>query len=248
MSFFLLSLSGGCQEKPLYLEQITCLVERIMRVLLVEDDPQLGSTIQRALNHEGYVAEWLQSAEMAKNALLDSDFDLAILDWMLPGKSGVDLLKDMRQKQETLPVLMLTANIGTHAKVTGLDAGADDYLTKPFDLDELMARLRALLRRRTVRPNQRICHGQLTLDPDCSELTIGASTFVLSSTELKILQLLLENVGRYVSKPRLEEYVSGWDTPITLNAVEAQISRLRKRIGQDRILTLRGVGYKINSQ
>ncbi|MGF1525305.1 MAG: response regulator transcription factor [Candidatus Competibacterales bacterium] len=219
-----------------------------MRVLLVEDDPQLGNTLKRALEHEGYIADWVTSAERAINSLLESDLDLVILDWMLPGRSGVELLQELRRRQCPIPILMLTANIGTQAKVQGLDAGADDYLTKPFDLDELMARLRALARRRAVRPSNRLSHGALTLDIDRSELSIDGRTVILSHHELKILQLLMENAGRYVAKTRLEEYLSGWGEPVTLNAIEAHVCRLRKRIGAKRIVTLRGVGYKVNGE
>ena len=216
-----------------------------MRVLLVEDDPQVGNTMVRALTHEGYIAEWVTSAEQAQLAMNDGEFDLMVLDWMLPGRSGVELLKEFRRKQVSTPVLMLTANIGTAAKVEGLDAGADDYLTKPFDLDELLARLRALGRRRSVRPDNRIILGDWTLDVDRSHLNINDANYELSHTELMILQLLMENAGRYVTKARLEEYTSGWDAPVTANAIEAHISRLRKRIGAKAIVTLRGVGYKV---
>jgi DNA-binding response OmpR family regulator len=216
-----------------------------MRILLVEDDSHLGSTLQRTFDLEGYLAEWVTSAEQALIALDDSEFDLMILDWMLPKKSGIELLKGLRQKNYSDPVLLLTARIGTENKVLGLDAGADDYLTKPFELNELLARIRALLRRRSVKPNLILqCNG-LKLNPDKCELNYQGKEYNLSKNELIIMQLLMDNNGRYVSKGRIEDAISHWHQPISSNAIEAQIFRLRKRLGKELIKTLRGIGYKI---
>ncbi|WP_421781416.1 response regulator transcription factor [Kiloniella litopenaei] len=218
-----------------------------MKVLLVEDDPQLGATLERALHHDGSVCEWVKSAEDASLALDVSVFDLIILDWMLPDQQGIDFLKEARNKGITLPVLMLTARTATSEKIEGLDGGADDYLTKPFDLDELFARLRSLGRRREVRASSIITVGQLSLCPDRHEVKLGDTEIQLSKTEFIILKKLMENAGRYVSKSQLEEYAYTWDNCVTPNAIEAQISRLRKRLGSDVISTLRGVGYKVES-
>lgn len=217
-----------------------------MRILLVEDDHPLGASLQRAVEHAGHLVEWVTSAEMAREALRQGDFDLMILDWSLPGESGLSLLKALRSNNYAAPVLMLTARVGVEQKVAGLDAGADDYLTKPFDLDELIARIRALSRRRTVKPNLVICAGEMSLNPENGELDTINGSIKLSKNEIVIMEALLQNAGRYVSKPRLEELISHWDEPVSANAIEAQISRLRKRLGKGVIHTLRGVGYKVD--
>jgi DNA-binding response OmpR family regulator len=219
-----------------------------MRIILVEDDQQLGSTLQRTLDGEGYLAEWVISAEQAELALRNSEFDLMVLDWMLPQLSGVELLRKLRLGNCTMPVLLLTARLGTEQKVIGLDAGADDYLTKPFDLDELLARIRALLRRRVVKADLVLRNHGLELNPDKNELVWQDQHHELSKNEMIIMRLLMENSDRYVSKSRIEDAISHWEQPITGNAIEAQISRLRKRLGKELIQTLRGVGYKINSK
>lgn len=217
-----------------------------MRILLVEDDEQLGHSLKRALESDNYCCDWVTSAESAAHVLQFETLDLIILDWMLPDKSGVQLLREIRRKAIDHPVMMLTANISTDAKVEGLDAGADDYLTKPFELSELLARVRALARRRVVRASNTLTCGPLWLDLDACELKIEEQTHKLSAHEKRVLQLLIENRGRYVSKTKLESYLSGMDSSVTSNAIEAQISRLRKKLGATLILTLRGVGYKLN--
>ena len=219
-----------------------------MRILLVEDDADLGSSLHRALNAESYVTEWVTSAEQAGIALRDDGFDLIVLDRMLPAMSGVELIKKLRLSQCTIPVLMLTAVIGTEQKVQGLDAGADDYLTKPFDLDELLARIRALLRRREVKPNLIFGQNKLHVDVLKSEMTWQNEVHQLSKNEMIIMRLLIENIDKYVSKNKIEDAISYWETPISSNAIEAHISRLRKRLGKDLIQTMRGVGYKISAQ
>lgn len=216
-----------------------------MRILLVEDDLHLGSTLQRASELEGYLIEWVNSAEQAEIAVSSSEFDLVILDWMLPNMSGVELIKKLRGQDYSLPVIMLTAQVGVEQKIAGLDAGADDYLTKPFDLNELFARVRSLLRRRTVKPDLRLQCDDLILEPEKSEVSWQGQHYELSKNELIIMRLLMESKDRYVSKNKIEDAISHWHQPITGNAIEAQIFRLRKRLGKELIQTLRGVGYKI---
>jgi len=216
-----------------------------MRILLIEDDSHVGSTVHRALIHEGYTVDWFAEAEQGFRVLKDSDVDVAIVDWMLPGLSGLSLIQRMREAAIGVPVLMLTANVGVSSKVTGLDAGADDYLTKPFELDELLARIRALGRRKTVKADNRLTCGSLVLDPDRNLIIRDDREVMLSSSECRVLKLLMVNRGRYVSKGRLEDYLTGWGEAVTPNAIEAHISRLRKRVGRDTIVTLRGVGYKV---
>ena len=218
-----------------------------MQILLVEDDIQLGSTLSRALELEGYNVEWVKTAEHAEIAVLDNAFEMMILDWMLPKRSGLSLLKQLRIEQCDLPILMLTARVGIEHKISGLDSGADDYLTKPFELDELLARVRALLRRRTVMPDLTLHTSKVSLFPERSELVLDSKVFTLSKNDLIIMRCLIENAGRYISKPRLEELISHWDEPVSANAIEAQISRLRKRLGNNLIHTLRGIGYKVEA-
>ncbi|MEH6632042.1 MAG: response regulator transcription factor [Halopseudomonas aestusnigri] len=216
-----------------------------MKILLVEDDPQLGASLERALHHDGSVCEWVKTAEDAELALDVSFFDLIILDWMLPDQQGIYFLKEARKRGVTIPVLMLTARTATSEKIEGLDGGADDYLTKPFDLDELFARLRSLGRRREVKASSELVIGGLRLCPDRHEVSLNEEEIQLSKTEFLILQKMMESQGRYISKSQLEEYAYNWDNCVTPNAIEAQISRLRKRLGSGVITTLRGVGYKV---
>lgn len=217
-----------------------------MRILIVEDDLPLAQTLQRAFQQVNYYAEYVQNAEAADSVLRTEVFDLIVLDWMLPDMSGLQLLRKLRRLAFSVPVLMLTANISTRAKIEGLDAGADDYLAKPFDLDELLARVRALGRRNSVRPDAKLVYSELALDLDLNLLTVNNKHYVLSVQECRVMKLLMDQQGAYVSKARLETYLSSWEEPITPNAIEALVSRLRKKIGNAHIKTLRGVGYKVN--
>lgn len=217
-----------------------------MRILIVEDDVQLAQTLKRALEQSSYQTECVHSAEHADLAVCNEDFDMLILDWMLPQMSGLQLLRNLRQRHLTCPVLMLTANVATEAKVEGLDAGADDYLAKPFELDELLARIRVLSRRPALRPEATVAFNNLLLDLNQNALHIADETHTLSLQEARLLKLLMDYQGAYVSKARIESYLSSWDEPVTLNAIEALVSRLRKKIGGDHIKTLRTVGYKVD--
>lgn len=218
---------------------------KCMRILLIEDDPQLGSTLQRAIEEQQFLLEWVQTAEQAEIAIQCSEFDLLILDWNLPAQSGLSWLKEIRQRAVSTPVLMLTAKVNTEDKILGLDAGADDYLSKPFDLHELLARMRALSRRGTVQATQKISGKYMQLNLATHVLETEERAFTLSKNEMLMMSCLIKNAGHYISKRRLEEAISHWNEPVTDNAVEAQISRLRKRIGRNKIITLRGVGYKV---
>ena len=167
---------------------------------------------------------------------------------MLPDGSGVNLLKELRKQGSELPILMLTARIATTDKITGLDMGADDYITKPFDLDELLARVRALGRRQSVAPSRQQIIGDLCIDQDQQRVTIKDESFTLSATEFAVLHALAQKPGRYLSKAQLEQVVYAWDKAVTPNAIEAIISRLRKKIGSERLTTLRGVGYAMETK
>jgi len=217
-----------------------------MRLLLVEDDKLLGDGIQAGLIQAGYAVDWMETGESAEAALQTEDYELMILDIGLPGRSGLEVLKSLRSTQNDLPVLILTARDTVSDRVTGLDAGADDYLIKPFDLAELNARIRALVRRRKGRATPVIEHGNLILDPAAHTVTVDSSPVNLSQREFAILQMLLENRGKVLSRTRLEEGLYAWGEEVESNAVEVYIHHLRKKLGSSLIRTLRGVGYVID--
>ncbi|MDD2884115.1 MAG: response regulator transcription factor [Dechloromonas sp.] len=216
-----------------------------MRILLVEDDPQLGDGLTVGLRQAGFAVDWLHDGHAADLALQTEQFALLILDLGLPKVDGMDVLKRLRARGQTLPVLILTARDATGDKVGGLDAGADDYLVKPIDLDELAARARALTRRSAGRAAPLLCHGEITLDPAAHRVSRGGQTVDLSSREFSLLQLLLENAGRVLSRSQLEQSMYGWGDEPDSNALEVHIHHLRKKLGSELIRTLRGVGYTI---
>lgn len=219
-----------------------------MRLLLVEDDPLLGDGIRAGLSLDDYSVDWFQDGRSAEMALQSEHYDLAVLDISLPDKSGLDILKQLRQRGDSLPVLILTARDAVSDRIAGLDSGADDYMTKPFDLDELSARLRALLRRSGGRASSEIHHGELTLDPAAHSVTRSGKPVDLSPREYAVLHLLLENIGKVMSRGRLEEGLYSWDGDVESNAIEVYIHHLRKKLGTDLIRTIRGVGYIIDAQ
>ncbi|WP_439134274.1 response regulator transcription factor [Pseudomaricurvus sp.] len=215
-----------------------------MRILFVEDDHLLGDTVKGALEIDGYAVDWLREGNLAVPALKAEAYDLAVLDLRLPGQSGIDILRTMRSLNMETPVLMLTACDDLRDKVEVLDAGADDYLTKPFEMDELFARVRSLLRRVGTRAPTLQC-GDLEMDPAAHRVTFqGAVVEDLTAKDFAILEMLLRNKGRFVTKQRLLEGSTSWGEEVESNTVEVYISRLRKRFGHDRIETLRGVGYR----
>ncbi len=216
-----------------------------MRILLVEDDPQLGDGLTVGLRQAGFAVDWLKDGHLADLALQSENFDLLILDLGLPRVDGMAVLQRLRSRGQTLPVLILTARDATGDKVGGLDAGADDYLVKPIDLDELAARARALTRRSTGRAAPLLRHGDLTLDPAAHRVTRGEHTVDLSSREFSLLHLLLENAGRVLTRSQLEQSLYGWGDEPDSNALEVHIHHLRKKLGSELIRTLRGVGYTI---
>lgn len=216
-----------------------------MRILLVEDDPELGDGLTVGLRQAGFAVDWLRDGHAADLALRDESFDLVVLDLGLPRLSGMDVLKRARDRGHNLPILILTARDATGDKVSGLDAGADDYLVKPIDLDELSARIRALTRRSAGRAAPLLVHGDLTVDPAAHRVTLAEQAIELSSREFSLLQLLLENAGRVLTRSQLEQSLYGWRDEPDSNALEVHIHHLRKKLGSDLIRTLRGVGYTI---
>lgn len=216
-----------------------------MRILLVEDDPQLGDGLTVGLRQAGFAVDWLRDGHAADLALQSEQFDLVLLDLGLPRLGGMAVLNKARERGQSMPILVLTARDATGDKVAGLDAGADDYLVKPVDLDELTARIRALARRSAGRSAPLLVLGDLTLDPAAREIRLAGEQIELSGREFSLLQLLMENAGRVLTRSQLEQSLYGWREEPDSNALEVHIHHLRKKLGSDRIRTLRGVGYSM---
>jgi two-component system, OmpR family, response regulator QseB len=216
-----------------------------MRLLLVEDDLLLGDGIEAGLKQVGFTVDWAKDGREAQLALETTEYELIVLDLGLPRLGGLDLLGWIRSKGSDIPVLILTARDTLKDRVTGLDAGADDYLVKPFDLSELTARVRALLRRAHGRSIPVIRHGDLTVDPATQRVQQGGEQIQLSGRECAVLVDLLEHRGVALSRARLEQSLYGWNEEIGSNAIEVHIHNLRKKLGEDLIKTIRGVGYLI---
>lgn len=216
-----------------------------MRLLLVEDDPLLGEGLQASLQLEGYAVDWLRDGESAWAALCTDTFDLVVLDLGLPRLSGLEVLERLRTRNETVPVLILTARDAPGDRVRGLDTGADDYLIKPFDLDELAARLRALARRRSGNRNPVLHHGPLELDPARHRVRLNGKPVTMPRREFTLLRLLLEHAGQIVPRSRLQEALYGWEDEVDSNTLEVYIHHLRRKLGREWIKTVRGVGYMV---
>jgi two-component system response regulator QseB len=216
-----------------------------MRLLLVEDDAMIGESVRLGLRRDGFTVDWVRDGRAAELALANGVYDLVLLDLGLPKKDGLDVLKTLRRGGNHLPVLILTARDSVTDRINGLDSGADDYLVKPFDLDELAARIRALLRRQAGRADTVIQCGALTLNPATHEARLGDRQLTLSARELAVLEALLERPGAVLSREQLEEKLYGWDEEVESNAVEVYIHGLRKKLGADFIKNIRGVGYMV---
>jgi DNA-binding response OmpR family regulator len=217
-----------------------------MRLLLVEDDELLGNGLQVGLQQSGYAVDWVKDGQSAELFLGAGPYDLIILDIGLPKRSGIEVLRSLRKRGDPLPVLMLTARDTVEDKVAGLDSGADDYLVKPFDLDELAARIRALLRRRSGRSEPVIRHKDIVLDPASHVVTRAGQPVEIAPREFAVLLQLLEHRGRVLSRAQLEQNLYSWKDEVDSNAVEVHIHHLRKKLGAGLIRTLRGVGYVID--
>ena len=205
----------------------------------------IGEALRAGLKREGFTVDWVHEARAAEAVLGSEPFELLLLDLGLPGLDGLTLLRRQRERGLAIPVLILTARDAVADRVAGLDAGADDYLIKPFDLDELAARIRALLRRRAGRPAPGIEHLGVTLDPAGHRVTREGAEVALSPREFALLQLLMERPGTILSRAQLEERLYGWGEEVESNAVEVHVHGLRKKLGSDFILTVRGVGYRV---
>ena len=216
-----------------------------MRILLVEDDPLLGDGVRAGLAQEGYAVDWVRDGRAAQTALVSGGYDLLVLDLGLPRVPGLDVLDGLRQGGNSVPVLILTARDSIADRVKGLDRGADDYLIKPFDLEELAARVRVLLRRSAGRSAPVIRHGDIVLDPASHTVTLKGKAVELSPREFAVLRELLENAGQVLSRARLEQSLYGWEQEVESNAVEVHVHYLRRKLGSGLIKTLRGIGYMV---
>lgn len=216
-----------------------------MRLLLVEDDPMIGESMEEALRADDYAVDWARDGRSADLAMQSQSYDLVLLDLGLPRMAGLELLRKFRRSGGDAPVLIVTAREATAARVEGLDAGADDYLVKPFDLDELLARIRALLRRRNGRTQPVVEHGRLVLDASTHEVTLDGRPLRLPAREFALLRALLDKPGQVLSRAQLEEKIYGWGDEIESNAIDVYIHHLRKKLGAEFILNVRGVGYKV---
>ena len=218
-----------------------------MRLLLVEDDTMLGNSLKRGLERSGHTIEWVEDGEAALLATDTSQFDLMLLDHNLPKLSGIEVVKKLRQSNNNVPILMLTALDALEYKVRGLDSGADDYLTKPFDFEELLARIRSLTRRVQERNDASLRAGDVELNTTARTLSRNGETILLTAKELRVCSLLMERMNKIVSKAEIEDSLYGWNEEIDSNTVEVTIYNLRKKLGKEFILTLRGVGYMVKT-
>ncbi len=216
-----------------------------MRLLLVEDDSMIGETVLDLLRAEHYAVDWVKDGEMADTALRTQTYDLVLLDLGLPRRDGLTVLRSMRARKERIPVLIATARDSVQQRIEGLDAGADDYVLKPYDLDELLARIRALLRRAAGRAEPIYEHKGISINPATREVTVGGQPVVLSAREWAVLEPLLARPGLVLSRAQIEEKLYGWKDEISSNAVEVYIHGLRKKLGADLIQNVRGVGYMV---
>ena len=220
-----------------------------MRVLLVEDDPMIGSAVQAALKDASYAADWVKDGSAALTALTAQHYDLVLLDLGLPGRDGLDVLRTLRSRESALPVLVVTARDAVDDRVAGLDAGADDYILKPFEISELLARMRAVLRRQGGQANPILSSALLTLDPATHEASRqGQPTVRLSNREFALLHALMQRPGAILSRADLEDRIYGWGQEVESNAIEYLIHSLRKKLGSEAIRNIRGAGWMVSKQ
>jgi two-component system OmpR family response regulator len=216
-----------------------------MRVLLVEDDPMLGTAVGQALRDASYAVDWLQDGRLAASALAHHAFELVLLDLGLPQRDGLEVLRGMRARHDATPVLVITARDAIEQRIEGLDAGADDYLVKPFAVGELLARMRALGRRRTDSRSPTLDNGQLSLDPVTKTVTAAGNEHHLSNREFALLRELLVRPGAVLSRSELEERIYGWGEEVESNVVEYIIHSLRRKLGTESIRNVRGLGWMV---
>lgn len=216
-----------------------------MRILLVEDDKMIGKGLQKGLKQSGYAVDWVEDGQSAELAFESQPYDLVVLDLGLPKKSGMSVLHDIRGKNDNTPVLILTAKDTIPDRVEGLDSGADDYMLKPFALEELEARIRSIIRRKAGQTQPVLKHGRISLNPATHEAWFEDKKIALSGKEFSLLHTLMKNPTGIFSKAQLEESLYGWNEEIASNAIEVHIHQIRKKMEQNVIKNIRNVGYKI---
>ena len=216
-----------------------------MHVLLIEDDRMIGESVRTALKQDGHAVDWLRDGKSADTALGHEEFDVVLLDLGLPGKDGLDVLRTLRARRKPTPVIVLTARDSVQDRVAGLDAGADDYLVKPFELEELSARMRAVVRRRSGHAEAMIEVGDIRLDPATREVTRAGTPVILSAREYAVLEALMLRPGAILSRAQLEDRLYGWGDAVESNAVSVYVHQLRRKLGADAIRNVRGVGYYV---
>jgi two-component system OmpR family response regulator len=216
-----------------------------VKLLLVEDDAMIGRALLDALRAESYAVNWVRDGATADTTLASEPYDLVLLDLGLPRRDGLSVLRALRARGSAVPVLVATARDAVSDRIAGLDAGADDYIVKPFDIDELQARIRALIRRSAGRAQPFIAHKGLTLNPATREAALHGEPLQLSAREWAVLEPMLQRPGAVFSRAQLEEKLYGWKDEVSSNAVEVYVHGLRKKLGADFIKTVRGLGYVI---
>lgn len=216
-----------------------------MRILLIEDDTMIGKAVRQGLVQAGFAVDWVTDGRAAELSLANGVYDLAILDLGLPKKDGMAILAALRGMGDSMPVLIASARDTVQDRIAGLEAGADDYVLKPFDLDELVARVRALLRRSAGSGSPLLQFGSLVLDPARKTVTRDGDAVELSAKEFAVLETLMQRPGAVLSREQLEESVYGWANEVGSNAIEVQLHHLRKKLGAGVIRNVRGVGYRV---
>ncbi len=219
-----------------------------MRLLLVEDDEMIGSALTKGLQQDAYTVDWVRDGRSAEAAIASEPYGMVVLDLGLPGKEGMSVLAGLRHKGNRVPVIIVTARDGLNDRIRGLDTGADDYLIKPFDLDELTARIRAVFRRHHGQADTLLTCGTLELNPATREVHCAGEAVVVSGREFALLEALIERPGAVLSRTQLEDRLYGWGEEVASNAVEVHIHNLRKKLGENVIQTVRGVGYTLKRE
>ncbi|MDY0189215.1 MAG: response regulator [Desulfuromonas sp.] len=218
-----------------------------MKVLLVEDDEMIGIAVQKGLVQDGFVVDWVQDGAEASVALEVEPYEVLLLDLGLPDRPGLEILRDLRRQGNSMSVIILTARDAVAERIAGLDAGADDYLIKPFDLDELCARIRAVQRRKLGRAEPLLNYGKLRLDPASRQCFWQDNAVILSAKEFSLLEALIERPGAVLSRAQLEERLYGWGEEVESNTIEVHIHHLRKKLATEAVRTVRGVGYMLGN-
>jgi two-component system response regulator QseB len=216
-----------------------------MRILVVEDDPMIGRAVVTGLQDAHYAVDWVRDGVEAEIALGNDVYDLALLDLGLPRRGGLEILKSVRRKGKDLPILVITARDAVESRIAGLDLGADDYLVKPFDLDELLARLRAVTRRREGRASTQVTYGALMVDASKRKVRFRDAEVELSAREFAVLEALMKEPGAILSRERLEDAVYGWGEEVGSNSIEVHLHHLRRKLEPEIIRNIRGVGYQL---